>query len=409
MAKPLLPLLILFSCLVAAAQDNALVCPTINIIEPEQRDIFLGHAELTVELSGGFQPTGYEWTISRGAITEGIGTKSIKVDFSLDDDRARFDAEVRVRGVPEGCEERAKLGFWVDLNSGSDEMLDEFGELPDNDFKARLDAAYWRLRDHPEFILYFVIYASPGNERQFAEFKRKIEDHLFIAHKIDAGKLQILHNEGDQLSIRVYLKPDGETSVMSAACPRFSITGPAGISKPGDPIAYAATIEGVLPRSAKLVWSVNQGQIIEGWGTERIVVTVDRETLLRHTLITTLEIVGLPHGCVNSATESLSVETVDPILIDEFPGENVSEIDWDRLADAVREGVNNPTNQLYIIEYFPPWTSDFDIREKIERIRRYIADELKFDISHVTIVTAEGAALNTKIYRVPPGAESPKP
>ena len=96
-------------------------------------------------------------------------------------------------------------------------------------------------------------------------------------------------------------------------------------------------------------------------------------------------------------------------VIDEFGDVPVSDIARERLADAIREGVHNPTNQLYIIEYFPPWTSEFDIREKIERVRRYIADELKFDISHVTIVTAEGEALNTKIYRLPPGAESPKP
>jgi hypothetical protein len=119
---------------------------------------------------------------------------------------------------------------------------------------------------------------------------------------------------------------------------------------------------------------------------------------------------GLPEECQLSFTDSLPpYEIVEPILIDEFGGVPVSDIARERLADAIGEAVNNPTNQVYIIEYFPQSTSDFDIREKIERIRRYIADELKFDIRRVTIVTSKGTDLNTKIYRILPGAENPTP
>jgi len=412
MVKPLLPLLILFLCLAAVAQDSTLVCPTIKISEPDQRDIFFAHAELAVQVSGGFQLTGYEWNISRGDITEGTGTERIKIAFLRDDDGARFDAEVRVRGLPEGCEERAKISFNVDLNPGTLDMLDEFADLPDNDLRLRLDAAVMQLKDHPEFVLYFIIYNEPGREKQFEKFRDKIENHLSKDPLYDSQNIKILRGGENRLSVQIYLWPEGEAPpVISANCPEFTVYGPAGIPRPNEPFVYTATIDAELPKSAKLVWSVSKGQIIEGWGTDRISVVLAKEDFIGGSIRTDLKIEGVPSGCPDLFTETLPIDCdfPEPVLIDEISDVPVAGIARERLADAIREGAKNPTNQLYIIEYFPPWTSEFDVREKIERIRRYIADELKFDLSFVTIVTAEGKALHTKIYRVPPGAENPAP
>ena len=66
---------------------------------------------------------------------------------------------------------------------------------------------------------------------------------------------------------------------------------------------------------------------------------------------------------------------------------------------------NNPNNQGYIINYGTP--AQIATRERL--IRNHITFR-KFDASRVTLVNGgEGTGQNTRLYRVPPGANNPTP
>jgi hypothetical protein len=196
---------------------------------------------------------------------------------------------------------------------------------------------------------------------------------------------------------------------LRPACPKIIVSGPAGITIPGEPIHFVATVDPEIPASAKLRWTVRKAQIIDGWGSLHIVVLSEETEVCGGSLSATLEIEGLPTGCPYEFTETLTICCPpESILIDES-NIAVNEIDHERLAFARAQQKNNPTNQLYIIEYFPPFTSEISIQEKIERIQNFMSEDLEFDPLALTIVVAEADEPRTRIYRVPPGAENPMP
>jgi hypothetical protein len=122
----------------------------------------------------------------------------------------------------------------------------------------------------------------------------------------------------------------------------------------------------------------------------------------------TLELIGLPKGCPNTASESLIADYWEAILIDQFSAP-ISKVEKERFKNAVDEQKNNVSNQLYIIEYFDKNTSQFVIREKVRRLTEFLVKEMKLDESFFEIVTATADKPNTKIYRIPPGAANPQP
>lgn len=200
-------------------------------------------------------------------------------------------------------------------------------------------------------------------------------------------------------------------------CPSISIdiTEPiAGMIEPGVPFTYKAKVEGVVPNDATFEWSISIGTIIEGQGTlsikavlsEKEFEEVDGANLLT-TLSAKMSVMG--KNCDQIVSDTLMIcGPPDAILIDEF-SVALAEIDKGRLAAAAVEQRNNPDNRLYIIEYFPSGTSDFDIREKLRVTQTFLVTEEKIPEGKVTVVSAFADEWNTKIYRVPPGRRIPKP
>ncbi len=193
----------------------------------------------------------------------------------------------------------------------------------------------------------------------------------------------------------------------NVGCPEFMIVGPAGVWMPEETVSFQASVSGSLPDSAKFVWTVNGGTIIAGQGTLAITMLIDKTA--GDTIVARLKIEGLPSNCPYEATDSVTIcYPPPPILIDEFSAPN-GDIDAARLTSAAKQQQNNPTNQLYIIEYFPPGTAESQKSEKIRMIKEHLAKVRGFDLAAVTIITAEADVYVTKIYRVPPGSDNPSP
>jgi hypothetical protein len=191
-------------------------------------------------------------------------------------------------------------------------------------------------------------------------------------------------------------------------CPTSSITGPAGITQPGDTMTFTANVSGGTQQGPITYnWSVSAGTIESGQGTPSIVVRTTRE-MAGQSVTATVDLGGLPTcNCPAQLTETAGVQAAPTApLIDEFgalPNDDIR----GRLDNFFAELSNNPDNQGYIINYGTP--AQIATRERL--IRNHITFR-KFDPARITIVnggTSPDGEPRTRLYRVPPGAENPTP
>lgn len=101
-------------------------------------------------------------------------------------------------------------------------------------------------------------------------------------------------------------------------CPGIEITGPSGLTKPGDTADYSVKV-GTVGTDLKLeyMWSASSGEIISGQNTPAITVRFGNDGVT-----VTVEIKGLPEVCPNMASENsgCGLTNEKPELLDTFPG-----------------------------------------------------------------------------------------
>ena len=193
--------------------------------------------------------------------------------------------------------------------------------------------------------------------------------------------------------------------IAPCECPSLTVTGPAGITTPGDAMTFTANVTG--GPDVTYNWSVDRGVIESGQGTPSISVRTSREDA-GQTVNATVTLGGLDPNCECPATDSEAGpvdEFPDAILVDEF-GPLANDDIRARLDQFFIELQNNPTNQGYIINY----GTDAQIAARERLITNHIAFR-QFDRSRITLVRGgdQGTGAYTKLYRIPPGAENPTP
>lgn len=189
------------------------------------------------------------------------------------------------------------------------------------------------------------------------------------------------------------------------SCPTLSVTGPAGITSPGDAMSFTANVSG--GPDVTYNWTVSGGSIESGQGTPSISVRTSNADA-GSTITATVTIGGLDPNCEcqTTASDSGPVDTVPTaVLIDEF-GPLANDDVRARLDAFFLELQNNPTNNGYIINYGT--ARDIAARERL--ITNHI-DFRGFDRSRITMIRGGdlGTGASTKLYRIPPGAANPNP
>lgn len=194
---------------------------------------------------------------------------------------------------------------------------------------------------------------------------------------------------------------------INCQCATVDVSGPAGITNPGDTMTFTANVTaGTYDPTYN--WTVSAGTIISGQGTPSITVQTTPD-MAGSSVTATVDIGGAPTECSCPVSDSETAGVAprpDPILVDEFgamPNDDIR----GRLDTFFSELSNNPSNQGYIINYGTP--------QQIAARERLIANHIRFrgqDPSRITIVNG-GASPDgvptTKLYRVPPGADNPTP
>ncbi|MGD9588050.1 MAG: hypothetical protein AB7Q37_06825 [Pyrinomonadaceae bacterium] len=191
-------------------------------------------------------------------------------------------------------------------------------------------------------------------------------------------------------------------------CATISVTGPAGITQPGDAMTFTATVSGGTASNLTYNWTVTAGTIESGQGTPSITVRTTR-AMANTSVTATVDVGGQDPACDCPRTDSETggvAPNPQPVLIDEFgklPNDDIR----GRLDLFFAELSNNPNNQGYIINY----GDDRDVAARERLINNHIAFR-NFDRSRITLVrggTHESGEVYTKFYRIPPGAENPAP
>jgi len=188
-------------------------------------------------------------------------------------------------------------------------------------------------------------------------------------------------------------------------CPTApSITGPSGVTTPGQPMTFTATSSGDVSYN----WTVSAGTITSGQGTSSI--TVDTTGLAGQNVTASVTISGgtiTPDcGCPTTASETASVQAKPAAnLVDQYG--KLTNDDVKARIDGFYTTLNNdPSSHGYIIIYGTP----AQIKAARAQIDKAIAFR-KYDPSRVTIVTGppQGDEVQVKLYQVPSGAENPQP
>jgi len=191
----------------------------------------------------------------------------------------------------------------------------------------------------------------------------------------------------------------------SKKCPEIIIIIPSGILDLNEEGNFTAQVDIEDGRKLEFFWTTNSGKIIYGQGTSTV--TVKRLTMLE-SLTVAVEIRGLLEGCPNTFSETLMgyCFKIEAIQIDEF-SISPNRIDKARLDYLISEMQRDPSAQIYIIEYFPPQTTDAAIKRKFKLLRDYISKIRKQDISRFTFVKGNLDENKTRFWLVPAGATPP--
>ena len=130
----------------------------------------------TANVSGGTQATiTYNWTVTAGTITSGQGTPSITVDTTGLAGQS-VTANLEIGGTEPSCDCPKTATETAGVAPNPDSVLvDEFGALPNDDIRGRLDLFFAELSNNPNNQGYIINYGTPA---QIAARERLITNHI---------------------------------------------------------------------------------------------------------------------------------------------------------------------------------------------------------------------------------------
>jgi hypothetical protein len=166
----------------------------------------------TANVSGGTSgDVTYNWTVTNGTISSGQGTPSISVDTTGLANGTNIQATVEIggSGLCADCPRTASETGSVSVRIIPARLIDEFGKLPDDEVKARIDALYTALGNEPNAQGYIINY---GTDREIAARERQIQKAIAF-RKYDPSRVTIVRGganpNGAGVWTKVWIVPPG--------------------------------------------------------------------------------------------------------------------------------------------------------------------------------------------------------
>lgn len=157
---------------------------------------------------GTYDPT-YNWTVSSGTIESGQGTPSIVVRTTSDMVGQSVTATVQIGGAPAGCDCPVSGSETAAIPPAIDPVLvDEFGAMPNDDIRGRLDLFFAELSNNPNNQGYIINYGTPA---QIAARERLITNHITF-RRFDRSRITLVNggtSSTGEASTKLYRIPPG--------------------------------------------------------------------------------------------------------------------------------------------------------------------------------------------------------
>ena len=207
----------------------------------------------------------------------------------------------------------------------------------------------------------------------------------------------------DTRTIKVQECPDCIAPGPKCACVTPTVSGPSGVTNPGDAMTFTAS----AASDSTYNWSVSAGTIESGQGTPIITVRTTSE-MAGSNVTATVDIGGSDPACncIKQASETAPVQPKPTSnTVEEF-GKAENDDVKARVDNFYIQLDNNPNAQGYIINYGTP----AQIKARKAQIDKAITFR-KYDRSRLVWVDGpdNGSGISTKFIVVPPGAVKPTP
>jgi len=179
-------------------------------------------------------------------------------------------------------------------------------------------------------------------------------------------------------------------------CPTLWIAAPLAAVRDGDSAVFAAVVdESINLKNVTFQWTVENGEIAAGQGSNEISVTVSGKPKA------TVKVGGLAEGC--DATVTAEARYGDaasyPILFDEF-GKVKDKLLQRRVAALLGTIRRNPDSKGYLVSYGSPK----DVENREQDIRRFAVGAEASTLVFITAGTEK--EIRTRVWIIPRGAEA---
>ena len=184
-------------------------------------------------------------------------------------------------------------------------------------------------------------------------------------------------------------------------CPNISVIGPVGVVARGESATFVVDVSTTDPNKNKNLtynWTVSQGTIVSGQGTHSIVVN-SFEEVIDNKLTATAKIGGLEQGCRDEATNTaeLGAKPECGLAFDEW-GDIPMSYERFHLDNAAFFLSKNPTVFMSIIVFLEPKESKTSVLSQVSRIRKYLVNKWKTNLTRFRFYFAETEQRSTSIY-----------
>lgn len=191
------------------------------------------------------------------------------------------------------------------------------------------------------------------------------------------------------------------------ACPVVTVTGPLSVLNEGEQMTFSAEVKG-LPEGGNLIfnWSVSNGAIMSGQGTNTIIVST--EGLAGQTVNATVEVKGgnFLDACDTTVSETgVVAEIIQARILERMKNPNCEyrQMNMDRFFVELN---NDPSAAGYVFSFGSPRAV-----AAVERQMRANVKWRRFDSTRIVFVNGGGKSKKPTIefWVVPAGAEVPIP
>lgn len=194
-------------------------------------------------------------------------------------------------------------------------------------------------------------------------------------------------------------------AAQTANCPKITITGPPGITMPGDRMTFSANVLSSAPLGRlEYAWTVTAGSVLRGQGTPNIEVLTTKE-MQGSNVTASVKLKGVPIGCFAAASEvaSIAPRLSGPHWLDEFGKLSIPDLRA-RLQNFYVLVNNIPTAEGIVIVKFDKKASRGRKVSHLNNIYNAII-WLKGDLTRVSFLISESDYEGTSVGPIPLGAD----